>query len=92
MFVVLVGCVDVIDVQPENDTTFTNFFKTTKDAENLLTTLQMDIQNMMCQTTERNPHILAGEIIDSTGAPYTKIRGYCFGVLIPIVRGKVITV
>lgn len=72
MFVVLIGCVDVIDVQPENDTTFTNFFKTTKDAENLLTSLQMDVQNMMCQGAERNPHILAGEVIDSTGAPYTK--------------------
>lgn len=64
------GCTDVINVEPENDTTFTNYFKTTKDAEALLTTIQMDIRSMMCQYPERNPHLFAGELIDSIAANY----------------------
>lgn len=66
----LFGCADVIDVQPENDTTFTNYFRTTKDAEALLTTLQMDIRTLMCQPAGRNPHIFAGEIMDEANAAY----------------------
>lgn len=64
------GCTDVINVEPENDTTFTNYFKTTKDAEALLTTIQMDIRSMMCQYPDRNPHLFAGELIDSIAANY----------------------
>ena len=68
--VLLFGCADVINVEPENDTTFTNYFKTTKDAEALLTSLQLDIRSMMCETGEQNPHLFAGEMIDSAVSRY----------------------
>ena len=66
----LVGCTDVIDVQPENDTTFTNYFQTLDDAEALLVNLELSVRNMMCTSREANPHVIAGEIADSTTATY----------------------
>lgn len=65
-----VRCTDVINIQPENDTTYTNYFRTLKDAEALLNTLQMRVRAMMCQDKEANPHIFAGELIDSINVPY----------------------
>lgn len=38
------GCADFIDVHPENSATYTNYFKTKKDAEALLTDLQWRIK------------------------------------------------
>lgn len=37
------ACTDFIDVRPENATTYTNYFRTQKDAEALLTYLQVKI-------------------------------------------------
>ena len=39
-----IGCSDFIDVRPENATTYTNYFRTQKDAEALLTYLQVMIK------------------------------------------------
>lgn len=66
----LIGCVDVIDVEPENDTTYFNYFQTTRDAEALLMTLQMDVRSMMCLSGERMPHLFAGELMDEASSLY----------------------
>ena len=66
----LVGCTDIINVQPENDTTFTNYFQTLDHAEALLVNLELNVRNMMCTSKEANPQVIAGEIADSTGATY----------------------
>lgn len=66
----LMGCTSVIDVQPENDTTFTNYFRTLGDAEALLVNLELCVRDMMCASQEANPHLIAGEIADSTSAAY----------------------
>lgn len=41
------ACSDLINVRPENSTTYTNYFKTQKDAEALLTELQIKVKLMM---------------------------------------------
>ena len=66
----LVGCTDIINVQPENDTTFTNYFQTLDHAEALLVNLELSVRNMMCTSQEANPQVIAGEIADSTSAAY----------------------
>ena len=40
------ACTDFIDVRPENATTYTNYFRTQKDAEALLTYLQVKIKSI----------------------------------------------
>ena len=40
------ACADFIDVRPENATTYTNYFRTQKDAEALLTYLQVKIKSI----------------------------------------------
>lgn len=58
-------CSDIIDVVPENSTTFTSFFQTVQDAEGLLNTLKSAERNMILgQYLE--PHTKAGLIVDST--------------------------
>lgn len=55
----LAGCTDIIDVRPEDSTTFTNYFRTAKDAEALLNSLQYDLrQNLMSMTQEYNGYII----------------------------------
>lgn len=39
------SCTDLIDVQPENATTYTNYFQTRQDAEALLTELLLRLRN-----------------------------------------------
>lgn len=41
----LTGCTGLIDVQPENSTTYTNYFQTRQDAESLLTELLLRMRN-----------------------------------------------
>lgn len=41
-------CADFIDVQPENNPTYTNYFKSEKDAEALLAALEIHVNNV-CQ-------------------------------------------
>lgn len=41
----ITGCVDFIDVRPENATTYTNYFKTQKDAEALLNGIMSDMRS-----------------------------------------------
>lgn len=41
------GCSNLIDIRPENSTTYTNYFRTQKDAEALLTELQIKVKLMM---------------------------------------------
>lgn len=43
-------CADFIDVQPENSPTYTNYFKTEKDAEALLAALQIQVNNVCSQS------------------------------------------
>ena len=40
----ITGCADFIDVRPENATTYTNYFKTQKDAEALLNGIMFDMR------------------------------------------------
>ena len=42
-------CADFIDVQPENSPTYTNYFKSEKDAEALLAALEIQISSVCRQ-------------------------------------------
>lgn len=44
--------------------------------EALLTSLQLDIRSMMCETGEQNPHLFAGEMIDSAVSMYISWASY----------------
>lgn len=43
-------CADFINIQPENSPTYTNYFKTEKDAEALLAALQIQLNNVCMQS------------------------------------------
>lgn len=59
------ACTGVIDVTPENETTFTNYFKSTKDAEALLRQLQSALRStILSQANE--PHTHAAVVVDSS--------------------------
>ena len=63
----LSGCTGVIDVQPENSTTFTNYFKAKKDAEALLVTMHSSLRDVIFNDVY-GPHHAAGAILDQTSA------------------------
>ena len=69
LFIVLFlsGCTGVIDVQPENSTTFTNYFKAKKDAEALLVTMHSSLRDVIFNDVY-GPHHAAGAILDQTSA------------------------
>lgn len=58
----LSGCTDVIDVTPENATTFTNYFKSLKDAEALQVTMYGAMREF---ALKNNNHIFAGDYYDN---------------------------
>ncbi|WP_279039377.1 hypothetical protein [Butyricimonas paravirosa] len=65
LMLLFIRCSDFIDVVPENSTTFTSFFRTVQDAESLLNALKSKERNMILGQY-REPHIMAGLIVDST--------------------------
>ena len=63
----LSGCTGMIDVQPENSTTFTNYFRAKKDAEALLVTMHSTLREVMFNDIY-GPHHAAGGIMDQISA------------------------
>lgn len=61
------GCTGVIDVQPENATTFTNYFKAKKDAEALLVTMHATLRECFFSDIY-GPHHMSGAIVDKSKA------------------------
>ena len=59
-----VGCGDLIDVVPENGTTYTNYFRTKQDAEALLNNLE---RNMLQTKSREEINRLADNLEESDG-------------------------
>lgn len=66
------GCSDFIDVRPENATTYSNYFKTQKDAEALLTTLGHYMRGTWSSDPGSMNVSLIGEIVDDDLFYYNK--------------------
>ena len=65
----LFGCTDMINLVPEDATTYSNFFKSEKDAEGLLVTLQHSLRAI--SGTPIGSHFVIGAIADTmTGSMY----------------------
>ena len=59
------ACADFINVQPENGITYTNYFKTQKDAEALLAALENRVRSMMTVIPSYMTNLaFSGEIVD----------------------------
>lgn len=67
VLLLLSGCTGIIDVQPENSTTFTNYFKAKKDAEALLVTMHATLRDVFANDIY-GPHHAAGGIMDVINA------------------------
>ena len=72
----ITGCTDFIDVSPENATTYTNYFKTQKDAEALLTTLGHYMRGTWSTDPGNMSVSLMGEYVDEDLFYYPKDLGF----------------
>lgn len=63
LVVVFSGCTDMVNVKPEQSVTYTNYFKSLKDAEALLTGVEADLRKLYWYNST---HDLFGMIVDES--------------------------